>query len=78
MQCVIYDKKDKESLPILEVLKTISGPATMTICQDLRRGNPPIYLGRAKVQERTLLVQPLHLDQKAAARILERIHQNFS
>ena len=80
VQCVIYDKKDKESLSILEVTvrKTISGPAAMKICQDLRHGNPPIYLGHTKVQEGTLLVNPLHLDQKAAAIILERTHQDFS
>ena len=60
------------------VRKTISGPAAMKICQDLRHGNPPIYLGHTKVQEGTLLVNPLHLGQKAAAIILERIHQNFN
>ena len=80
VQCSIHDKNDKESMPILEITvrETTKGPTAMTICQDLRYGNPPIYLGHAGVKEGKLLVNPLHLDQKAAEIISERIHQNFS
>ena len=80
VQCAIYDKKDKESLPVLEITvkETISGPTAMTICRDLRHENPPIYLGHARVKEGKLLVNPLHLDKKAAEIISERIHRSFS
>ena len=80
VQCAIYDKKDKESLPVLEITvkETISGPTAMTICRDLRSENPPIYLGHARVKEGKLLVNPLHLDKKAAEIISERIHRSFS
>ncbi|MCS5612576.1 MAG: aminotransferase class V-fold PLP-dependent enzyme [Candidatus Poribacteria bacterium] len=80
VQCAIYDKKDKESLPVLEITvkETISGPTAMTICRDLRYENPPIYLGHARVKEGKLLVNPLHLDKKAAEIISERIHRSFS
>lgn len=80
VQCAIYDKEDKESLPVLEITvkETISGPTAMTICRDLRYENPPIYLGHARVKEGKLLVNPLHLDKKAAEIISERIHRSFS
>ena len=80
VQCAIYDKEDKESLPVLEITvkETISGPTAMTICRDLRSENPPIYLGHARVKEGKLLVNPLHLDKKAAEIISERIHRSFS
>jgi len=79
VQCAIYDKEDKESLPVLEITvkETISGPTAMTICRDLRSENPPIYLGHARVKEGKLLVNPLHLDKKAAEIISERIHRSF-
>jgi len=79
VQCAIYDKEDKESLPVLEITvkETISGPTAMTICRDLRYENPPIYLGHARVKEGKLLVNPLHLDKKAAEIISERIHRSF-
>jgi L-seryl-tRNA(Ser) seleniumtransferase len=80
VQCAIYDKEDKESLPVLEITvkETISGPTAMTICRNLRYENPPIYLGHARVKEGKLLVNPLHLDKKAAEIISERIHRSFS
>ena len=79
VECSLRDKGDSESLPLLEVTidKAAVGRGAMEICQSLRNGVPPIYVGHGGLQEGKLLINPLHLNNDNTETLAERIHQEL-
>ncbi|MDA0839098.1 MAG: aminotransferase class V-fold PLP-dependent enzyme [Planctomycetota bacterium] len=71
VECSIQEDPNGERLPLLTVSidETAVGTTAMAICGDLRKGNPPIYLGHGALSEGKLTVNPLHLNEGSAAAI---------
>jgi L-seryl-tRNA(Ser) seleniumtransferase len=71
VECSIQVDPTGERLPLLTVSidETAVGTTAMAICGDLRKGNPPIYLGHGALGEGKLTVNPLHLNEGSAAAI---------
>lgn len=78
VKCQIGDAGDGESLPILEItIDETLGRAALEVCQRLRQGAPPIYVGHGKLHEETLVVHPLcltpHDAETLGRRLLEEL-----
>ena len=71
------DVKDGESLPELEISinESVVGKTAIEICRNLRNGNPPIYVYHGLLYKGKLVVSPLHLDDKSAKIVGDRIRK---
>jgi L-seryl-tRNA(Ser) seleniumtransferase len=75
VRCLVKVPTDGESLPLLEIAVGETSVA-LDICQRLRRGRPPVYVGHGLLHEGKLIINPLHLDDRAevlARRLREEI-----
>ena len=79
-ECSLRDKKDGESLPLLEITidEVAVGREAMEICQSLRSGVPPIYVSHGSLREGKLLINPLHLNDTNTETLAERIRQELN
>jgi L-seryl-tRNA(Ser) seleniumtransferase len=70
---VIQDRGDAESFPtlVIHVDESALGHNATEVCRRLRAGDPPIYVGHARLAEGRLVIHPLHLDD-AMIEILSR------
>ena len=70
---------DGEGFPLLHI--TLHGPnagqAAVEMCRRLRRGTPPIYVGHRLLHEGTLLIHPMHLDDRAAETLTQRFREEL-
>jgi L-seryl-tRNA(Ser) seleniumtransferase len=67
---ILQDAADGQCLPLLELHV---GPAAWNICRELRRGNPPIYVGHAKLSNGILTIHPMHLDEATLPTVISRL-----
>jgi L-seryl-tRNA(Ser) seleniumtransferase len=72
--CRVHES-DGECLPILEISvdEKKLGRTAMDVCQSLRGGSPPCYVGHAGLGEGKLIINPLHLDEKNSAELARRL-----
>lgn len=76
----IIESSDGESLPLLEidVDEETLGRSALEICRRLRAGSPPCYVGHAKLHAGTLVINPLHLDDRRTAVLADRLRQELT
>ncbi|REK09869.1 MAG: aminotransferase class V-fold PLP-dependent enzyme [Planctomycetota bacterium] len=71
---------DGESLPILEILvdERALGRTAIEVCRALRAGLPPCYVGHAALAEGTLVINPLHLDERNTPELARRLREELT
>lgn len=79
VDCRITTPNDNESPPLLEltVLPAL-GRSAMEICQRLRQGSPPVYVGHGSLDEGQLVIHPLHLNELRTSELLRRLREEFT
>jgi len=77
-QCRI-DQSEPECLPILEIKLDESKPGrtAFEVCQNLRSGSPPCYVGHAGLAEGKLLINPLHLNDENTSELARRLREEL-
>ena len=75
--CKVQQADDGESFPLLDIHihEGSSRKNAFTICDSLRKGSPPIYVGHAKLDKRIITINPLHLDDANADVLARRIRE---
>jgi hypothetical protein len=78
--CRVVSAVDGEGFPLLHI--TLQGPdagrAALEVCRRLRRGTPPVYVGHRLLHQGTLLVHPMHLDDRAADTLARRLLEELA
>jgi L-seryl-tRNA(Ser) seleniumtransferase len=78
--CRVVPAADGEGFPLLHV--TLQGPdagrAALEVCRRLRRGTPPVYIGHRLLHQGTLLVHPMHLDDRAVDVLVRRLREELA
>jgi L-seryl-tRNA(Ser) seleniumtransferase len=63
---------DGQSYPILEI--TLTGKkSALDVCRSLRRGKPSVQVGHLKLAQGTLVINPLHLNDKRTDDLVRRL-----
>ena len=77
--CEIIDGNDGGSPPTLEITldETTVGCTAFEICQRLRNGSPPIYVGHGKLPESKLVIHPGCLDVDSAKILSRRLREEL-
>jgi len=70
---------DGESYPRLELLvdEARLGRTAFEVCRRLRRGNPPVYVGHARLAHSRLVIHPLHLTEARTRELLQRLREEL-
>jgi len=78
--CRIVDKGDNESPPVLhiQVDETALGRSAFEVCQRLRAGKPPIYVGHGGLAEGRLVIQPLCLKAEQTDELARRLKEELT
>jgi L-seryl-tRNA(Ser) seleniumtransferase len=78
--CRLFDVEDSESLPHLaiEVHDHILERSAFEVCQRLRQGKPPVYVGHGQLHYDQLIVNPLHLSDSRTAILIDRLRAELS
>lgn len=71
VRCQIISGDSGESVPVLEVALATSD--AVEVCRSLRKGNPPIYVGQAKLSDNRLIINPACLDQNMSETLAQRL-----
>lgn len=74
----IIESSDGERWPILEVQLKDPQHDAFAICQNLRQGKPPIYLGHGKLSCGILVVNPVCLNTESASILGQRLLEEMS
>jgi D-glucosaminate-6-phosphate ammonia-lyase len=74
------DQDHEECLPILEIAidEKSLGRTAFDVCRALRSGSPPCYVGHVGLPEGKLLINPLHLNDRRAAELARRLHEELT
>jgi L-seryl-tRNA(Ser) seleniumtransferase len=77
--CRVVRPRDEEGFPVLHVILREQPPArtALEVCRRLRQGTPPIYVGHRLLHEGTLIVHPMHLDERAADTLAGRLREEL-
>jgi L-seryl-tRNA(Ser) seleniumtransferase len=80
VQCRVRGSTDGESLPLLEITldEATVGRTALEVCRRLRTGQPPVYVGHGRLDEGTLTVNPLHLNDERTAVLARRLREELS
>jgi L-seryl-tRNA(Ser) seleniumtransferase len=78
--CSIQDRGDAETFPVLVVAVDEAGlgQSAMEVCRRLRSGNPPIYVGHARLAKGRLIINPLHLDDAKVEILARRLREELT
>jgi D-glucosaminate-6-phosphate ammonia-lyase len=78
--CRVVAAADGEGFPLLHVTMqgADAGPAALEVCRRLRSGTPPVYVGHRLLHQGTLLVHPMHLDDRAAEALVRRLREELT
>lgn len=70
---------DEQSTPKLEIAidEAQLGCSALEVCRRLRRGSPPVYVGHALLEQGTLVIDPLHLDDVSTSKLIRRLRQEL-
>jgi D-glucosaminate-6-phosphate ammonia-lyase len=71
---------DEQSTPKLEIAidKARLGRSAFEVCRRLRRGSPPVYVGHSLLEQGTLVIDPLHLDEARTSKLSRRLREELS
>lgn len=70
---------DGESVPLLEIAidEAKLGHSAFEVCRRLRKGSPPIYVGHALLDQRVLVIHPLHLNDQRTTTLIKRLREEL-
>ncbi|MCE9604718.1 MAG: aminotransferase class V-fold PLP-dependent enzyme [Planctomycetia bacterium] len=70
---------DEQSTPKLEIAidKARLGRSAFEVCRRLRRGSPPVYVGHSLLEQGTLVIDPLHLDEARTSKLIRRLREEL-
>ncbi len=76
----ILEPPSSDRWPILEISVNEAdlGKSAFDVCGNLRKGNPPVYVGHSKLSQGKLVINPLCLDQKSTDRLALRLKEVLS
>ena len=76
----ILDKRDGESLPILELTldEARLGRTAFDVCRRLRQGTPPVYVSHGRLAQGIVVIHPLCLNAERAATLGRRLREELS
>ena len=79
VSCQLHES-DGECLPILEIAvdEKKMGRAAMDVCQSLRDGSPPCYVGHGGLGEGKLVINPMHLNEQNTAELARRLLEELA
>lgn len=80
VRCRLMVPEDRQSTPQLEIEidEAKLSRSAFEVCQRLRRGSPPVYVGHWKLDEGVLVVHPLHLDDNRTEMLSGRLRSELS
>jgi len=78
-RCRLDESPDGQRSPNLEIEvdEAALGKTAFEICQQLREGNPRIFVGHGKLREGTLVIAPLHLNDYTALEVGRRLSEEL-
>lgn len=70
---------DEQSTPMLEIAidEARLGHSAFEVCRRLRIGSPPVYVGHSLLEQRTLVIDPLHLDDARTSKLIRRLREEL-
>jgi D-glucosaminate-6-phosphate ammonia-lyase len=79
-EALLVDRGEDGPPPVLEISVNEAelGRSALEVCQRMRHGSPPCYVGHAKLSEGKLVVNPLHLDDDRTAVLAARIREELT
>jgi D-glucosaminate-6-phosphate ammonia-lyase len=79
-QTSLIDRGDDEPTPLLEIAidEVALGRSALEVCRQLRRGSPPCYVGHGKLNESTLVINPLHLNDDRTGALAARLREELA
>lgn len=77
--CRFVMPSDGQSNPKLEIVidEAHLGRSAFEVCRRLRRGSPPVYVGHALLEQGTLVIDPLHLDEARTSKLIRRLSEEL-
>jgi L-seryl-tRNA(Ser) seleniumtransferase len=80
VQSRLFVPADGESLPRLELVlnEAVLGRSAFDVCRALRRGRPAVQVGHALLAERTLVINPLHLNGPRTEILTRRLREELA
>jgi D-glucosaminate-6-phosphate ammonia-lyase len=71
---------DEQSTPKLEITidEARLGHSAFEVCRRLRRGSPPVYVGHPLLEQGTLVIDPLHLDEAGTSKLIRRLCEELA
>jgi L-seryl-tRNA(Ser) seleniumtransferase len=71
---------DNQSLPLLEIRLDESrlSRTAVEVCRALRRGTPPIQVGHGALYQKTLIINPMHLNADRTAILTRRLREELT
>jgi D-glucosaminate-6-phosphate ammonia-lyase len=71
----LVEPATSEQWPVLEIHvdSASGGKSAMEICEELRRGTPPVYVGHARLHEGVLVVNPTCLSAELNSALSQRL-----
>jgi L-seryl-tRNA(Ser) seleniumtransferase len=78
-QCRLIVPPDGHSLPLLEIAlnEKALGRSALEVCRRLRQGKPSVQVGHGLLSEGKLVINPLHLDEKRTALLIQRLKEEI-
>lgn len=76
----LLEPSDQQAMPLLEIAvdEAKLGRTALDVCRRLRAGSPPCYVGHARLGDGKLIVNPLHLDDRRAAVLADRLREELT
>ena len=77
--CRLIESADQQSLPWLEITldEATLGRSAFEVCRSLRNGTPGVYVGHWGLEQRQLIVNPLHLNSADYAVLTRRLSEEL-
>ena len=79
VQCRLILSSDQQSLPTLEITldEAALGRSAFDVCRSLRNGTPGVYVGHWGLEQRQLIVNPLHLNEADTKTLARRLAEEL-
>jgi L-seryl-tRNA(Ser) seleniumtransferase len=77
--CRLMKSSDGESLPWLEITldEAALRRSAFDVCRSLRNGTPGVYVGHWGLEQRQLIVNPLHLNDRDVKTLVRRLSEEL-
>jgi D-glucosaminate-6-phosphate ammonia-lyase len=71
---------ESEATPLLEIQidESTTGQTAFQLCRQLRKGNPPVYVGHSRLSQGILMVSPACLNEESIAPLIAGLKQSLA